>query len=139
MKALVTGGAGFIGSNIIKLLIEQGHQVAVLDNLSTGLSHCQTVDFIKGDVRDLSAVSRAAEKAGVIFHLAASVGNARSLSDPLADSETNFLGTLRILEAARRNGVRKVVVSSSAAIFGELKTLPIREDHPHYLPCRNNV
>jgi UDP-glucose 4-epimerase len=134
MKALVTGGAGFIGSNIVKLLIEQGHRVAVLDNLSTGyksnLSHCPTVDFIKGDVRDLSAVSRAAEKAEVIFHLAASVGNARSLTNPIEDSEINVIGTLRILEAARHGGVRKVVVSSSAGIFGELKTLPICEHHP---------
>ncbi len=134
MKALVTGGAGFIGSNIVKLLIEQGHQVAVLDNLSTGyksnLSYYQTVDFIKGDVRDLSAVSRAAEKAEVIFHLAASVGNARSLTNPIEDSEINVIGTLRILEAARHGGVRKVVVSSSAGVFGELKTIPIREDHP---------
>jgi len=64
----------------------------------------------------------------VIFHLAASVGNARSLSDPFADSETNVLGTLRILEAARHSGVRKVIVWSFAAIFGELRTLPIRED-----------
>src|SRR5208283_4694439 len=75
------------------------------------------------------AVAEAINKVEVIFHLAASVGNARSLSDPFADSETNLLGTLRILEAARHNHVRKVVVSSSAAIFGELKTLPIREDH----------
>src|SRR5260370_813298 len=94
------------------------------------LSYCPTVDFIKGDVRDLSAVSRAAEKAEVIFHLAASVGNARSLTNPIEDSEINVIGTLRILEAARHGGVRKVVVSSSAGIFGELKTIPIREDHP---------
>jgi UDP-glucose 4-epimerase len=66
----------------------------------------------------------------VIFHLAASVGNTRSIEHPIEDSEINVIGTLRVLEAARRYGVRKVVFSSSAGIFGELKTLPIREDHP---------
>lgn len=66
----------------------------------------------------------------MVLHLAASVGNTRSLEHPIIDAETNVLGTLNILEAARRNGVRKIVFSSSAGIFGELKTLPIREDHP---------
>lgn len=133
MKALVTGGAGFIGSNLVRLLIERGHHVVVLDDLSSGhkknLHTFPMIQFIEGSVCDERAVSEAINKVEVIFHLAASVGNARSLSDPFADSETNVLGTLRILEAARRHHVRKVVVSSSAAIFGELKTLPIREDH----------
>jgi UDP-glucose 4-epimerase len=66
----------------------------------------------------------------VVFHLAASVGNKRSIDNPIADADINVMGTLRLLEAARRAGVRKIVASSSAGIFGELKTLPIREDHP---------
>jgi UDP-glucose 4-epimerase len=134
LKTLVTGGAGFIGSNLVRLLLENGHQVTVLDNLLSGyrknLDPFPQVQFIEGDVRDAAAVNRAAAGAEVIFHLAASVGNTRSIEHPLDDAEINVLGTLRVLEAARHNGVRKVVYSSSAGIFGELKTLPIREDHP---------
>lgn len=134
MKALVTGGAGFIASNIVKLLVEEGHEVVVLDNLLSGyrsnLDPYPQVQFMLGDVRDPQAVAEAARGAEVIFHLAASVGNTRSIEHPIEDSEINVLGTLRVLEAARHGGARKVVFSSSAGIFGELKTLPIREDHP---------
>ena len=134
MKTLVTGGAGFIGSNIARLLLEEGHQVVVLDNLLSGyrqnLDRLPEAEFVEGDVRDAAAVARCAAGAEVIFHLAASVGNTRSIEHPIEDSEINVLGTLRVLEAARNAGVRKVVFSSSAGIFGELKTLPIREDHP---------
>ena len=133
-KALVTGGAGFIGSNVVRLLAEKGYDVVALDNLSTGyrenLEGLRHVRLVEADVRDQSAVERAAGGADVIFHLAASVGNTRSIENPLYDSEVNVLGTLRVLEAARRAGANKVVYSSSAAIFGELKYLPIREDHP---------
>lgn len=134
MKALVTGGAGFIGSNIVKHLLDEGHTVAVLDNLSSGyqsnLTPFPQVDFIQGDVRDAAAVERAMHGVEVVFHLAASVGNKRSIDHPLDDAAINVLGTLNVLEAARHAGTRKVVFSSSAGIFGELKTLPIREDHP---------
>ena len=134
MKALVTGGAGFIGSNVAKLLVDEGHDVLVLDNLSSGyrcnLSALPTVEFVQGDVRDAALVSRVMQGVEVVFHLAASVGNMRSIEHPIEDSEINVIGTLRILEAAHRAGVRKVVFSSSAGIFGELKYLPIREDHP---------
>jgi UDP-glucose 4-epimerase len=134
LKALVTGGAGFIGSNIVRLLLEKGHQVVVLDNLLSGyrknLDPFPQVQFVEGDVRDAAAVERCATGVEVVFHLAASVGNTRSIENPIQDAEINVLGTLRVLEAARKQGVRKVVFSSSAGIFGELKTLPIREDHP---------
>ncbi|HEX5709297.1 MAG TPA: SDR family oxidoreductase [Pyrinomonadaceae bacterium] len=133
-KALVTGGAGFIGSNVARLLSEEGYDVVVLDNLVTGyrenLDALRRVRLVEGDVRDASLVERATEGAEVVFHLAASVGNTRSIENPVEDSEVNVIGTLRVLEAARRAGVRKVVCSSSAAIFGELKHLPIAEDHP---------
>jgi UDP-glucose 4-epimerase len=133
-KALVTGGAGFIGSNVARLLAEEGYDVVVLDDLSTGfrenLKELRGVCLVEGDVRDSSLVERAIDGAEVVFHLAASVGNTRSIENPLYDSEVNVLGTLRVLEAAHRARVRKVVCSSSAAIFGELKSLPIREDHP---------
>ncbi len=134
MKALVSGGAGFIGSNIVRLLLQEGHQVVVLDNLSSGyrvnLDGLKSVDFFEGDIRDADSVAKAIEGIEVVFHLAASVGNTRSIEHPIIDSDINIMGTLQILEAARRVGVRKVVFSSSAGIFGELKTLPIREDHP---------
>ncbi len=133
MNVLVTGGAGFIGSNVVRLLLDGGHSVTVLDNLSTG--YRQNVDgsaarFIEGDVRDADRVVQAAKGADVIIHMAASVGNQRSLADPRADTAVNALGTLNVLEAARVAAVRKVVYSSSAGIFGELRTLPIAEDHP---------
>jgi len=134
MHSLITGGAGFIGSNLAAQLIRSGHQVTVLDNLQSGyrqnLDPCPSVRFINGDVRDPAAVEEAVRGAEVIFHLAASVGNKRSINQPVNDAEINVIGTLRVLEAARKAGVRKVVISSSAGIFGELKTLPIREDHP---------
>jgi UDP-glucose 4-epimerase len=134
MKVLVTGGAGFIGSNIVRLLLDEGHQVTVLDNLSSGyelnLHPLAGIRFIRGDVRDDEAVRRAIDGAEAVLHLAASVGNKRSIDNPIEDSEINVLGTLKVLEASRRCGIRKVVFSSSAGIFGELKTLPINEDHP---------
>ena len=133
-KALVTGGAGFIGSNVVKLLVDEGYDVLVLDNLSSGyrrnLDQFNTVRFTEADVRDEAAVTRAVEGAEVVFHLAASVGNVRSIEQPIDDSEVNLLGTIRVLEAARHAGVRKLICSSSAAIFGELRRLPIPEDHP---------
>lgn len=133
MKALVTGGAGFIGSNIVRQMLADGHEVTVLDNLMSGyrsnLDPFPSVRFIEGDIRDEAAVADAIAGCEVVFHLAASVGNKRSIDYPLVDAEINVMGTLKVLEAARSAGVRKVVASSSAGIFGELKTLPIREDH----------
>ena len=133
-QVLVTGGAGFIGSNIVALLArETTAAIVVLDNLSSGYREnlqALPVRFVQGDVRDEAAVRDAVRGCDTVFHLAASVGNARSIDDPIQDSEINVLGTLRVLEAARHGGVTKVVYSSSAGIFGELKTLPIREDHP---------
>ncbi|CAN5827301.1 SDR family oxidoreductase [soil metagenome] len=134
MKALVTGGSGFIGSNLVPLLVESGDEVVVLDNFSSGyrdnLASVPGVRVVDGDIRDSAAVETAIAGCEVVFHLAASVGNTRSIEHPIADSEINVLGTLRVLEAARHHDVRKLVFSSSAGIFGELKTVPIREDHP---------
>ena len=132
-KVLVTGGAGFIGSNIARLVAaETGADVVVLDDLSSGYRdnlEGLPVTFLEGDVRDPAMVRRAIDGCDTVFHLAASVGNTRSIDDPVRDSEINVLGTLRVLEAAREAGTGKIVYSSSAGIFGELKTLPIREDH----------
>jgi len=133
-KVLVTGGAGFIGSNLVRKLLEEGNSVTVLDNFMSGyrsnLELFPAVRILEGDVRDKASVESAMQGAEVVFHLAASVGNKRSIDEPLIDAEINVLGTLQVLEAARKAGVHKIVTSSSAGIFGELKTLPIREDHP---------
>ena len=132
MRALVTGGAGFIGSNLALALLERGDSVVILDDLSSGYATNLSpgAQFIQGDIRDGRCVREATEGVSCVFHLAASVGNKRSIDDPIRDAEVNVLGTLQVLEAARAAGVHKIVVSSSAAIFGELRTLPIREDHP---------
>jgi UDP-glucose 4-epimerase len=133
MTALVTGGAGFIGSNLVAQLVRRGCEVTVLDNLMSGhranLDPFPEVRFIEGDVRDAATVAEAVRGTEVVFHLAASVGNKRSIDCPVQDAEINVIGTLRVLEAAKQAGARKIVASSSAGIFGELKTLPIREDH----------
>jgi UDP-glucose 4-epimerase len=133
-KVLVTGGAGFIGSNLVGELFRSGNEVTVLDNFTTGyrrnLEPFSNVRIIEGDVRDKNVVEVAVRGNEVIFHLAASVGNKRSIDDPMGDAEINVLGTLNVLESARKYGVRKIITSSSAAIFGELKTIPIKEDHP---------
>jgi nucleoside-diphosphate-sugar epimerase len=105
----------------------------VFDNLSTGykinISHFD-VELIHGDVRNRDLLTSAAHGMEVIFHLAAHIGNVKSLQNPVEDSSVNVLGTLNVLEAARIRDVPKVVYSSSAAIFGELLTMPIAEDHP---------
>ncbi|MBA3376418.1 MAG: NAD-dependent epimerase/dehydratase family protein [Actinobacteria bacterium] len=131
---LVTGGGGFIGSNVVRLLHDDGLHVRVLDDLSSGnrenLDGLENVDVVTGDVRDSDLLTEVMDGVDVVFHLAASVGNARSIEHPVDDSEINAIGTLRVLEAMRGAGARKIVYSSSAGIFGELRHLPIREDHP---------
>lgn len=132
MKALVTGGAGFIGSNIANQLIRMELSVRILDDLSSGFKSNipEKAEFIKGSIVDGTLAKEAASGVDYIFHLAASVGNKRSIDNPIYDATVNVLGTLNILEAARVTGVKKLVYSSSAGIFGELKTIPIKEDHP---------
>jgi UDP-glucose 4-epimerase len=129
---LVTGGAGFIGSNLAFELLRRGEHVRILDNLQSGFEANlpEAAEFIRGDVTDAATVADAASGVHSIFHLAASVGNKRAIENPVLDAQINVVGTLNVLEAARKQGVRTVVISSSAGIFGELKILPIREDHP---------
>ena len=137
MRALVTGGSGFIGSNIVDLLVGGGYSVRVLDNLSSGyLINIQkhinnkNFEFVGGDVRDSLSVERAMDGVDVVFHLAASVGRQRSLDNPQLDSEVNLIGTVNVLEAMRKAGTHRIVYSSSAAMFGELVTPTIDENHP---------
>lgn len=133
MKALVTGGAGFIGSNVSRMLLEKGIEVRVIDNLSSG--HVENlnglnVEFYQESILDTDAVFDACVGVNVVFHLAASVGRQRSIDFPQLDSQTNLIGTINVLEGMRKNGVKRIVYSSSAAIFGELLTPEIDENHP---------
>jgi UDP-glucose 4-epimerase len=134
MRVVITGGAGFIGSTIAKELAAKDTEVIVLDNFSSGyranINGHQGIRLVEKDIRDSAAVDAAVAGVDAVFHLAASVGNKRSIDQPVNDAEINVIGTLNVLEAARKSGVSKVIISSSAGIFGELKTLPIREDHP---------
>lgn len=135
-QALVTGGAGFIGSNIVRKLVERGWFVRVLDDLSTGYrENLETVprdqlDLVQGDVRDARVVHGAVAGCQAVFHLAASVGNLKSMEHPRIDAEINVLGTLSVLEAVRAHRTPRLVYSSSAAIFGEVQYLPLDEAHP---------
>jgi UDP-glucose 4-epimerase len=133
MKYIVTGGAGFIGSHIVEA-IEGSHEVVVIDNFSSGkkanLSGLKNVHCIEGSICDLFLLKEAFSGADGIFHLAAIASVARSVDDPVATNSTNLTGTLNVLLAARDCGVKKVVFSSSSAIYGDEPTLPKREDLP---------
>ncbi|OLU14336.1 NAD-dependent dehydratase [Pseudomonas sp. PA1(2017)] len=120
---LVTGGAGFIGSNLVDALLARGHSVRVLDNLSMGkLSNLPFDDarltFIEGDVADAALVSRAVAGCSAVVHLAAVASVQASVDDPVSTHQSNFIGTLNICEAMREHGVRRVVFASSAAVYG---------------------
>lgn len=133
-SVLVTGGAGFVGSHIVDRL-SPDNKVTVLDNLFTGsmlnLEKSQDrITFVKGDILDKTLVKDLVSEVDYIFHLAAHVGNIRSLKDPYFDMNVNIRGMLNLLEACRHSKVRRLVYSSSGAIFGEAKYLPIDEDHP---------
>lgn len=122
-RALVTGGAGFIGSYVVEALIAEGAYVTVLDNLSTGSyenikPHRDKIAFITGDITDLRACISASRDKDIIFHLAADVSVPASLDDPQHCYATNVMGTTNILEAARKNNVKRVVFSSSSAVYG---------------------
>ncbi len=128
-RALVTGGAGFIGSHIVDELLDQGIKVAVIDNLSTGNRHnlahvWERISFFQGDIRDHDILTKAVQKSDVIFHLAAVVSVTQTVEQPIDSAMVNDLGTLSILEAARQCNVKKVVISSSCAVYGDSPQLP---------------
>ncbi len=131
-KVLVTGGAGFIGSHLVHGLLERGGQVRVLDNLSTGLKANLSgldIDFIEGDIRDDAIVQESIKDVDTIFHLAAFISVAGSMEDPLACYEANLNGSLNVLMQASQAGMKRVVLASSAAIYGESES-PVAENHP---------
>ena len=131
-QVLVTGGAGFIGSHIVRDLLDRGDQVRVLDDLSTGskanLAGLE-VDFIEGDIRNATVVQECIEGVDFIFHLAAFISVAGSMEDPLACYDANLNGSLNVLMQASQAGVRRVVMASSAAVYGESEST-VDENHP---------
>lgn len=130
---LITGGAGFIGSHTVDLLLESGCQVRVLDNLSSGsrgnLPRSSRLQLIHGDILDRKTVQIATEGVNHVLHLAAQVSVQKSVDNPIQSCQQNILGFLTILDAAHKVGAR-LVYASSAAVYGEPIELPIKETHP---------
>jgi UDP-glucose 4-epimerase len=134
MKVLVTGGAGFIGSHLVDRLIQEGHQVVVVDNLSTGKKKNihKEAKFYKLDILSdrLERIFQK-EKPEVVSHHAAQMDVRRSVADPAFDAQTNIIGLLNLLECAVRNGTRRIVFASSGgAIYGDQQVFPASEEHP---------
>jgi nucleoside-diphosphate-sugar epimerase len=132
-RVLVTGGAGFIGSNLVRGLLERGDDVRVLDNFSTGnranLAGLD-IDIVEGELRSYERVHNAVRGVDVVYHLGALGSVPRSVQDPLTSSAVNIEGTLNVLLAARDESVRRVVFSSSASVYGSSREMPTREDMP---------
>ncbi|HET8892611.1 MAG TPA: NAD-dependent epimerase/dehydratase family protein [Gaiellaceae bacterium] len=130
-NVLVTGGAGFIGSNLARALLDAGHDVRVLDNFSTGNRENLggiDVEIVEGELRSYERVHNAVRGVEVVYHLGALGSVPRSVQDPLTSSAVNVEGTLNVLLAARDEGVRRVVFSSSASVYGSSRTMPTTED-----------
>jgi UDP-glucose 4-epimerase len=136
-KVIVTGGAGFIGSNLAEELARQGHQVVIIDDLSTGnpdniqsVLQSGQVDFIEGSITDLPLMQEAFSGADYVFHQAALPSVPRSIKEPEITNMVNITGMLNILIAARDNAVKKVVYASSSSVYGDTPALPKTEDMP---------
>lgn len=130
---LVTGGSGFIGSHLCRKLLKEGHAVRVLDNLSSGKREnlsdiAEDIDFHEADLRDESALQRGVEGVEYVLHHAAVASVQTSVEQPLLEQQINAVGTLRLLEAARQAGVRRVIFAASAAAYGNDLRVPKRED-----------
>ncbi|MBN1894420.1 SDR family oxidoreductase [bacterium] len=132
---LVTGGAGFIGSNIVEELIRRGEKVRILDNFSTGKRENLTafldrIEVMEGDIRSYHIVRKAVEDVDYVLHQAALPSVPRSIADPVTTNEVNVGGTLNVLDAARDAGVKRLVFASSSSIYGNIEKLPKTEDMP---------
>jgi nucleoside-diphosphate-sugar epimerase len=135
MHALVTGGAGFIGAHLARLLVGRGCRVRVIDNFASGsrgrlAELAPDVAVVEGDVRDAVALAEAMAGVDTVFHLAALVSVAQSVKQPVESFDVNLLGTLRVLEAAREAGVGRVVLASTCAVYGDTAALPVSERTP---------
>lgn len=136
MKVLVTGGAGFIGSHITKILLEKGHEVTVLDDLSTGHREALPagVRLVEGKIQDSAKLDDALSGQEAVIHMAAFIIVPESVEKPLVYIENNIMGTALLLEGMRKSGVKKVVFSSSATVYGEPESLPLEESAPLGIP-----
>ena len=133
IKTLVTGGAGFIGSHIVRSLLARGDDVVVVDNFSTGKhENIEGLDvtLIDGDIRDLELLKKSVQGVDAVFHQATLCSVARSVEDPITTHAVNASGTLNVFEACRLANVRRVVYASSSSVYGESKTLPKHESMP---------
>src|SRR4051812_28893410 len=137
MRTLVTGGAGFIGSNLVDALLARGDEVVIVDNLSTGreanLAQAQAADLVKADITDGDRLASIVKEAApeVIFLLAAQIDVRKSVSDPAADARINVEGTINVLEAARQANVQRLVnTSTGGAIYGDVDNIPTPESTP---------
>ena len=135
MKYLVTGGAGFIGSHIVRTLLEQGMEVKILDNFSTGKRENiadfeKQIELIEGDLRDASKVNEAVRGVDIIFHEAAFVSVPQSMDEPQNCFDVNVTGTSMLFDAARRAGVKRAVFATSAAVYGDSTEMPLTEETP---------
>lgn len=131
-KYLVTGGAGFIGCNLARFLLEKGHRVVVLDNFATGKREniadiVDQITLIEGDIRHRETVDRAAEGCAAIFHEAALGSVPRSVADPVTSHDVNVNGTITVLESARAAGIRRVIFAASSSAYGDQKESPKHE------------
>lgn len=135
MKALVTGGGGFIGSNLCRALLRRGHQVLVLDNFSTGKRENLAdikgeIEIIEGTICSGEDVAKALEGVQVVFHQAALPSVQRSIKDPLRSNEVNVHGTLNLLWSSLKRGVQRFIYASSSSVYGDTPTLPKHEEMP---------
>ena len=133
--SLITGGAGFIGSNMARFLLEKGQKVRILDNFETGKRENLTeianrIELIEGDIRDMSAVKKSVAGVDVVYHLAALGSVPRSMKDPATTHDVNVNGTFNVLLASRDARVRRIVFASSSSVYGQSKVLPQHEDLP---------
>ena len=136
-NVLVTGGAGFIGSNLTEALLRRGHSVRVLDDFSTGKKEnlifdkaYPSLEIVEGDIRDLGTCQKAAEGMEYVFHQGALPSVQRSVEDPVTSNAVNVGGTLNVLLAARERGVRRVIYAASSSVYGDTPTLPKHEEMP---------
>ncbi len=134
LRCLVTGGAGFIGSHLVDALLEAGHTIAVVDNLSYGRREQVNpgARFYEADILGPLREILERERPEIVFHFAAQISVARSTHDPAFDARTNIEGSINVLEECVRTGVKRVIYASSAAVYGEQDSLPLREDQVVY-------
>lgn len=134
-RYLITGGAGFIGSNLVRFVLNQGHEVVVLDNFATGKRENLTeviedITFIEGDIRDKNIVAESLKDCCAVFHQAALGSVPRSVDDPVASHDANVNGTINILESCRAAGVQRIVFAASSSAYGNQPVSPKQEDMP---------